>query len=112
MKQKNILLFNARAFGPITLHWMAVCCIRITKQTKEAYALRFKLMFDRCMKDNQFVVGKTLLDVVIDWSDSEAECLKLRVGEKNSKSVVERLQITLDTFLTKSSGQSLQTSTP
>ena len=33
-------------------------------------------MFDTCMKDihnAEFVVGKTLLGVVIDWTDSEAK---------------------------------------
>ena len=37
-------LFNAAAFDPITMHWMVVCRIRITKQTKLEYALCFKLM--------------------------------------------------------------------
>ena len=71
MKQKNILTF---LMLPITMHWMVVCHIPITKQTKEAYAFCFKLMFDRCKTDNpEFVVGKTLLGVVIDWNDSEAK---------------------------------------
>ena len=78
-------LFNATAFVPITMHWMVVCRIRITKQTEKAYAFCFKTMFDRCKKDNpEFVVGKKLLGVVIDWSDSEAEGLKLAVGEKTA----------------------------
>ena len=83
------------------MHWMVVCRVRITKQTKEAYAFCFRLMFDQCKKDNpEFNVEKTLLGVVIDWSDAEAEGLRLAV--LNCKCLVERLQSTLDTIISKS----------
>ena len=76
-------LFIATAFDPITMYWMVVCRVRITKQSKDAYALCFKVMFDRCKRDNpEFDVGKTLLGVIIDWSDAEAEGLRLAVGEE------------------------------
>ena len=57
-------LFHATAFDtlPLTMRWMVVCRIRITKQTKGAYAncTCFKLMFDRCEKDNpDFCIGQT-----------------------------------------------------
>ena len=64
---------------------MVVCCIRITKQTKEAYAFCFKLMFDQCKKDNpDFCVAKTLLGVVVDWSNAEADGLRLAVGDETA----------------------------
>ena len=65
-------LFNA------TMHWMVVCRVQITK---EAYVFCFKLIFDRCKKDNpEFDIGKTLVGVLIDWSDAEADGLRLAVG--------------------------------
>ena len=96
MKQKNILTFLMLQHLILLLymHWMVVCCIRITKQTREAYAFCFKLMFDICKKDNpEFVVGKTLLGVVIDWSDSEAEGLKLAVGEKTANLLLKGCKV-------------------
>ena len=54
--------FNATAFDTLTMRWMVVCCIRITKQTKGTYALCFRLMFDRCKKDNpECCIGKHYL---------------------------------------------------
>ena len=42
-------------------------------------------MFDQCKKDNpEFGVGKTLLGVVIDWSDAEADGLRLAVGKETA----------------------------
>ena len=88
-------LFNATAFDPITMHWMVVCRIRITKQTKEAYAF----CLNSCSKESrriynpEFVVGKTLLGVVIDWSDSEAEGLKLAVGEKTGNLLLKGCKV-------------------
>ena len=87
-------LFNATAFDPINMHWMVVCRIRITKQTKETYAFCFKLMFHRCKKDNpEFVVGKTLLGVINDWNDSEAEGLKLAVGDKTANRLLKGCRV-------------------
>ena len=37
-------LFNVTAFDFLTMRWMVVCHIGITKQTKEAYAHCFKLL--------------------------------------------------------------------
>ena len=60
------------------LHWMVVCHIRITNKL----AFCFQQMLDKCIKDkSEFGVGKTLLGVVIDWSDAEADGLRLAVGE-------------------------------
>ena len=47
-----------------------VCHIRITEQTKAAYAHCFKLIFDQCKKENPDLhIGKTLLGIIIDWSE-------------------------------------------
>ena len=87
-------LFNAIAFDPITMHWMIVCRIRITKQTKEAHAFCFKLMFDRCKKDNpDFCEGKTLLGVVIDWSDAEADGLRIAVGAETANLLLKGCKV-------------------
>ena len=76
------------------MHWMVVCRVRITKQTKEAYAFCFRLMFDQCKKDNpEFNVEKTLLGVVIDWSDAEAEGLRLAVGKETANVLLKGCKV-------------------
>ena len=95
MKQKNILPFNATTFDPITMHWMV--SVIFESQNKVTKPMHFLL--NSCLTDAssiiQTLLRKTLLGVVIDWSDCEAKGLKLAVDEKKSKSVVERLQSTL-----------------
>ena len=87
-------LFNATAFDRITMHWMVVCRVRITKQTKEAYAFCFRLIFDQCKKDNpEFNVEKTLLGVVIDWNDAEAEGLRLAVGKETANVLLKGCKV-------------------
>ena len=57
---------------------MIVCRIRLTKQTHEGYALCFRLMFDKCKKEcSSFELGRTLVGIVVDWSDAEAQGLKV-----------------------------------
>ena len=47
-------------------------------QTAEGYASAFQKVFDHCSKSSKaFEIGKSLLGVVIDWSDAEAAGLKL-----------------------------------
>ena len=79
-------LFNVTAFDDISMRWMIVCRIRLTKQTHEGYALCFRLMFDKYKKEcSSFELGRTLVGIVVDWSDAEAQGLKVFVmqWEKN-----------------------------
>ena len=49
----------------------------LDKQTAEAYALAFRKIFNHCSQSSKtctFEVGKTLLGVVIDWSDACRGC--------------------------------------
>ena len=44
----------------------------LDKQTVEAYALAFRKIFNHCSQSSKtFEVDKTLLGVVIDWSDAQ-----------------------------------------
>ncbi len=75
-------MFNATAFDDITMKWIIVRNIRVTKQTAEAYSVCFRLLFEQCTKEcPEFKVGETLVGIVVDWSDSQANRLKLAVGE-------------------------------
>jgi len=74
--------FNVTAFDDITMQWMVVCRIRITRQTESAYSLCFQKMIEQCSKDQpSFKVGHTLLSVVVDWSDAQCKGLKVVVGQ-------------------------------
>ena len=65
-------LFNAVAFNHQTMEWMVIARIWLDQQGASAYELAFRKMFDKCKQvDTAFVLGKTLLGVVTDWSDSE-----------------------------------------
>ena len=76
------------------MRWMVVCRIRITKQTKGVYAHCFRLMFDRCKKGNpEFCIGKTLLGIIIDWSDGEADGLQLAVGEEMANTLLKGCKV-------------------
>ena len=73
---------------------MIVCRIRLTKQTHEGYALCFRLMFDRCKKEcSSFELGKTLVGIVIDWSDAEAQGLRDAVGEELANQLLKGCQV-------------------
>ena len=51
-------------------------------------------MFDKCKQvDIAFVLGKTLLGVVTDWSDSEIKGLKNVVGEETAGELLKGCQV-------------------
>ena len=51
-------------------------------------------MFDKCKQvDTAFVLGKTLLGVVTDWSDSEIKGLKNVVGEETAGELLKGCQV-------------------
>ena len=41
-------IINAVSFNCTTMEWMVIARVRLDKQSKEAYALAFKKMFDKC----------------------------------------------------------------
>ena len=92
-------LFNVTAFDDISMRWVIVCRIHLTKQTHEGYALCFRLMFDRCKKEfpsfelGKTLLGKTLLGIVIDWSDAEAQGLRDAVGEELANQLLKGCQV-------------------
>ena len=87
-------LFSVTAFDDISMRWMIVCRIHLTKQTHEGYALCFRLIFDRCKKEYpSFELGKTLVGIVIDWSDAEAQGLRDAVGEELTNQLLKGCQV-------------------
>ena len=56
---------------------MIVCRIRLTKQTHDGYAL-----INAETNAHHFECGRTLVGIVVDWSDAEAQGLHEAVGEK------------------------------
>ena len=87
-------LFNVTAFDEITMKWIIVCRIRITKQNAGAYSLCFKLMFEQYTKEcSNFKVGETLVGVIVDWSDAEAQGLRLAVGNDLADKLLKGCQV-------------------
>ena len=76
------------------MRWIIVCRIRLTKQTHKGYALCFRLMFDRCKKEcPSFELGRTLVGIVVDWSDAEAQGLRDAVGEELANQLLKGCQV-------------------
>ena len=74
-------LFNVVAFDDITMQWTIVSRVRMDKQGKNAYHLAFSKIFAKCKTDTpNFELGKSLLGVIIDWSDAEIQGLGGAVG--------------------------------
>ena len=87
-------IFNAVAFNSLLMEWMVVARVTLDKQTAEGYGLAFRKVFDHCSKSSKtFKVGRTLLGVVTDWSDSEAGGLKLAVGEKLAEELLKGCKV-------------------
>ena len=74
--------------------WMVVARVRLDKQTAEAYTLAFRKMFDHCSQSSKtFEDGKTLLGIVIDWSDAVAAGLNLAVGEHKTAELLKGCKV-------------------
>ncbi len=87
-------MFNVTAFDDITMKWIIVCRIRVTKQTAEAYSLCFRLLFEKCAKEcPELKVGETLVGIVVYWSDAQANGLKLAVGEDLASRLLKGCQV-------------------
>ncbi len=86
--------FNVTAFDDVTMKWIIVCRIRVTRQTPEAYCLCFRLLFEKCAKERpEFKVGESLLGVIVDWSDAQAKGLRLAVGEDMACRLLKGCQV-------------------
>ena len=79
------IVFNVVAFNQITMEWMVVSRVRMTREDHNAYALGFRKTFEKCKRDHQeFELRKSLLGIVIDWSDAEIRGLRDAVGIESS----------------------------
>lgn len=75
-------LFNMVAFDYTTMDWQVVSRVRLDKQDANAYALAYSKTFAKCKSQfENFVVGESLLGIVIDWSDAEIKGLEHAVGK-------------------------------
>ena len=87
-------IFNAVAFNAVSMEWMVVARVRINKQTSAAYGLAFKKTFDKCSSINpNFKLGTTLVGVLIDWSDAEANGLKHAVGKELAENLLKGCKV-------------------
>ena len=51
-------------------------------------------MFDHCSQSSKmFEVGRSLLGVVVDWSNTEAADLKMAVGEHKAAKLVKGCKV-------------------
>ena len=84
-------LFNAVVFNEITIDWVVISRVWLTKQDHSAYCLAFSKTFNKCNSDHSsFKPGETLYAVVTDWSDAEVHGLCDAVGEQVGQSLVHR----------------------
>ena len=87
-------MFNMVAFNQITIEWMVVSRVRMTREDHNAYALGFRKTFEKCKRDHQeFELGKSLLGIVIDWSDAEIRGLRDAVGIEMAKALLKGCQV-------------------
>ena len=76
-------LFNMVAFSYVTMDWVIVSRVRMTKQDASAYCLAYSKTFNRCKySNNNFKLETSLLGVVVDWSDAEIKGLGSAVGKE------------------------------
>ena len=70
-------IFNAVAFNKVSMEWMVVARLRLDAQSASAYALAFKMVFEKCKRFNkEFELGSTLQGIITDWSDAEIQWTK------------------------------------
>ncbi len=87
-------VFNMVAFDQLTMEWMVVSRVRMTREDHSAYALGFRKTFDKCKREHkEFELGKTLLGVVIDWSDAEMRGLREAVGTEMATKLLKGCQV-------------------
>ena len=68
--------------------------VRMDKQDAEAYALAYSKTFARCKAEiKDFELGKSLLGIVIDWSDAEIKGVKKAVGESMASTLLKGCRV-------------------
>lgn len=83
-------LFNAVAFNTATMEWMVIARIRLSKQNAAAHCIAFQKIFHRCSVANpDFKPGCSLLGILVDWSDAEANGLKQAVGKETAEKLLK-----------------------
>jgi hypothetical protein len=69
--QEYPYLFNMVAFSYITMDWVVVSRVRMTKQDSSAYSLAYSKTIGKYKhSNNNFKLGTSLLGIVVDWSDA------------------------------------------
>ena len=73
---------------------MVVSCVQMTREDHNAYALGFRKTFEKCKRDHQeFELRKSLLGIVIDWSDAEIRGLRDAVVIEMAKALLKECQV-------------------
>ena len=86
-------IFNAVAFDKISMDWI-VARLRLDSQTSAGWALSFKKLSYKCRSSNEdFELGSTLQGVVVDWSDSEINGLKMAIGKKTADKLLKGCKV-------------------
>jgi len=76
-------LFNATVFDVATMKWAVVTRMRANQESAEFYKVAFSTMFRTCSdKYPSFEVGKSLKDVIMDWSNAELKGLREAVRDE------------------------------
>ena len=71
---------------------MVIGRIRVNKQDSCAYALAFKKLLSRCQADNpEYVLGKSIVGLVVDWSDAQIKRTPGGSWEDNSRAIASWL---------------------
>ena len=84
-------IFNMVAFNQVAMEWMAVGIVRMTRENHNAYALGFR---KSCKCDHQeFELEKSLLGMVIDWSDTEMQGLRDAVSTDMARTLLKGSQV-------------------
>lgn len=73
---------------------MTVARVRLNKLTTEAYSECFKAIFSTVAKTYpSFSVGKSLVGILMDWSDQQFNGLEQAVGKDVAEAVVKGCQV-------------------
>lgn len=73
---------------------MTVARVRLNKLTTEAYCECFKAIFSTVANNHpSFSVGKSLVGIIMDWSDQQFNGLEQAVGKDVAEAVVKGCQV-------------------
>ena len=87
-------LFNAVVFNLVTMEWMVIGRIHMNKQDSCAYALAFKKLLSKCQTDNpEYVLGQSLVGLVVDWSDAQIKGLQEAIGKTTAEHLLHGCKV-------------------